>query len=235
MLLTKISRFTILGLAMLLGMVSRGFAPQGVFTPIDVPGASVTEAFGINPEGDIVGFYEAGPPPFVGHGFLLSKGVFTPSNVPFPGTFSTQAQEINPEANEGDIVGRYADATGTHGFLLSKGVFTPINVPGASLTEANGINPQGVIVGSYDETGLHGFLLSKGVFTPIDVPGASGTGASGINPQATSWGPTMTPRPVRPPWVSAEQGRIHPHRRPRRFPHRGPRDQPTRRHRGVLR
>ena len=180
MLLTKISRFTILGLALLLGMVSRGFAPQRGFTPIDVPGASVTEAFGINPEGDIVGFYEAGPPPFVGHGFLLSKGVFTPINVPFPGTFSAQAQWINPE---GDIVGRYADATGTRGFLLSKGVFTPINVPGASLTEANGINPQGVIVGAYDETGVHGFLLSKGVFTPIDVPGASLTFASGINPR----------------------------------------------------
>ena len=156
MLLTKISRFTILGLALLLGMVSRGFAPQRGFTPIDVPGASVTEAFGINPEGDIVGFYEAGPPPFVGHGFLLSKGVFTPINV--PGASLTEANGINPQ---GVIVGAY-DETGVHGFLLSKGVFTPIDVPGASLTFASGINPRGDIVGLYsDATGTHGFLLSK--------------------------------------------------------------------------
>ena len=49
------------------------------------------------------------------HGFLLSKGVFTPIDV--PGATLTFASGINPR---GDIVGLYSDATGTHGFLLSK-------------------------------------------------------------------------------------------------------------------
>jgi hypothetical protein len=41
--------------------------------------------------------------------------------------------------------------------------FTQIDVPGAILTDANGINPRGDIVGDYvDSDGNeHGFLLSK--------------------------------------------------------------------------
>ena len=42
----------------------------GEFTSFDFPSANSTEAFGINPRGDIVGEYiSAG----VTHGFLLSK------------------------------------------------------------------------------------------------------------------------------------------------------------------
>jgi hypothetical protein len=52
------------------------------------------------------------------------------------------------------------------------GNFTQIDVPGSVFTIANGINPQGDIVGAYvDSSGrLHGFLLSKGRFTTIDPP-----------------------------------------------------------------
>src|SRR6266540_290791 len=143
MLITRTRRFTTLGLALLFAicMFSSGFAHDHGFTTIDVPGASSTEAFGINPEGNIVGSYlnAAGL-----HGFLLSKGAFTTIDV--PGASGTAAFGINPQ---GDIVGGYSNATGTHGFLLSKGVFTTIDVPGASYTEAHGINLQGDIVGRY--------------------------------------------------------------------------------------
>ena len=62
--------------------------------------------------------------------------------------------------------------------------FTSINFPGAVLTEAEGINPGGTIVGLYvDSNGKqHGFLLSGGNFSSIDYPGASATIAFGINP-----------------------------------------------------
>ena len=87
-----------------------------MFTTIDVPGASGTPANGINPGGDIVGFYENGP---VFHGFLFSKGAFTTIDV--PGASVTFASGINPT---GDIVGSYNNATGNvtglHGFLRSK-------------------------------------------------------------------------------------------------------------------
>jgi hypothetical protein len=74
----------------------------------------------------------------------------------------------------------------THGFLLDKeGNLTSIDVPGATSTQAQGINPQGEIVGQYTAGGTtHGFLLDmQGSFTSIDVPGATSTIAQGINPQ----------------------------------------------------
>src|SRR6266508_408447 len=165
MLITRTRRFTTLGLALLFAicMVSSGFAHDHGFTSIDVPGASFTEAFGINPEGNVVGSYlnAAGL-----HGFLLSKGAFTTIDV--PGASFTQAFGINPEGN---VVGVYSNATGTHGFLLRRrerdddgdnDAFTTIDVPGASFTEAFGINPEGNVVGLYrNATGTHGFLLRR--------------------------------------------------------------------------
>src|SRR5262245_9968155 len=49
------------------------------FTAIDVPGASFTLPRGINPEGDIVGFYGVGA---ATHGFLLHEGIFADIDVP---------------------------------------------------------------------------------------------------------------------------------------------------------
>jgi uncharacterized membrane protein len=175
-------------------LVSSGLSAEQRFTAIDFPGTSgVTAAFGINDRGDIVGNYGPGD----AHGFLLSKGKFT--TIDFPGASATAARGIN---SEGDIVGLYClqglvptlcNGTGLHGFLLSKGAFTTIDVPGAAYTTADGINPEGDIVGDYATTvgecgavpgpGCHGFLLSKGTFTTIDVPGALGTTARGINPE----------------------------------------------------
>src|SRR6266849_4738444 len=95
------SHFTAIGLALLVAicMVNSSRAGQPSFTPIDFPGASLTEAFGISPEGDIAGFYSNATGI---HGFLLSKGAFTP--IDFPGAFFTSAAGISPR---GDVAGRY--------------------------------------------------------------------------------------------------------------------------------
>ena len=109
------SHFTAIGLALLfaIGMVNSSRAYQTSFTPIDFPGASLTEAFGISPEGAIAGSY--GNATGV-HGFLLSKGAFT--TIPdFPGASTTGAEGINAEGN---IVGFYSNGAVFHGFLLSK-------------------------------------------------------------------------------------------------------------------
>ena len=116
---TRTSRLTILGLALLCALctVSSGLAQEQEqehrFTTIDIRGANGTMAFGINSEGNIVGFYFN---PNI-HGFLLSEdGALTTIDV--PGAFASFAQGINPQ---GDIVGLYFTATGgEHGFLLSK-------------------------------------------------------------------------------------------------------------------
>jgi len=41
---------------------------------VDLPGVTLTQALGINAEGDIVGRYQVGS---AGHGFLLSEGAIT--------------------------------------------------------------------------------------------------------------------------------------------------------------
>ena len=115
----------VIGIALLVAGITRtgraddgrDFADKSKFTKIDVPGAAgLTEAFGINPEGDISGYYfdSSGN----AHGFPLSKGRFNIIDVPAAFGIGTAAYGINPQ---GDIVGLYSDGSGnTHGFLLSK-------------------------------------------------------------------------------------------------------------------
>ena len=120
------------------------------FTTIDVPGASATLPRGINPEGDIVGFYGVGT---VFRGFLLHQGIVT--DIEVPGATATRPRSINPQ---GDIVGFYVAGGVTHGFLFVEGSFTTIDVPGASSTQPFGINPQGDIVGQYSAGGITSWL-----------------------------------------------------------------------------
>src|SRR5262245_57749191 len=96
------------------------------FSPVDVPGATETQAFSINDSDQIVGFFsDAGG---TSHGFLLDNGVFTVIDP--PGSTATIAFGINKRSQ---IVGAFSDAGGTtHGFLLTKGNFTLIDVPGAT-------------------------------------------------------------------------------------------------------
>src|SRR5258708_9555539 len=81
MLITRTRRFTTLGLALLFAicMVSSGFAHDHGFTTIDVPGASFTEAFGIDPKGNIVSRYSNAT---ALHAFLLRNAAFTTIDVP---------------------------------------------------------------------------------------------------------------------------------------------------------
>ena len=65
---------------------------------------------------------------------------------------------------------------------VAQGTYTQIDFPSALMTQPNGINLAGLIVGSYeDDAGAHGFLLQNGTFTTIDYPGAQYSQAQGIN------------------------------------------------------
>src|SRR5438132_7374788 len=76
---------------------------------IDFPGATLTWITGINPRGEILGFYLDADGNM--HGFVLSNGNF--KSIDIPGALFTEANGINPE---GDIVGRYATSDGkVHG------------------------------------------------------------------------------------------------------------------------
>ena len=77
----------------------RGFANNGgTFSNVDFPGASETQAIGVNDAGQIVGdYFDAAS---VEHGFVSSGGTFTA--IDFPGAIGTSAAGINAA---GDIVG----------------------------------------------------------------------------------------------------------------------------------
>src|SRR5579864_4328422 len=51
------------------------------FSSIDIPSASVTNVFGINPEGSIVGRYAIGS---FFHSFVLTNGALTSFDLPVP-------------------------------------------------------------------------------------------------------------------------------------------------------
>jgi probable HAF family extracellular repeat protein len=94
------------------GPAESGFLDEhGRFTTIDVPGASTTQALGLNDRGVIVGSY-------LGldnrsHGFLDIRGHFITVDV--PGARSTTVTGIN---NHGLFVGSFIDANGhTRGYV----------------------------------------------------------------------------------------------------------------------
>jgi probable HAF family extracellular repeat protein len=128
---------------------------NGVSTPIVVPGARDTYAFGINNPGDVVGTSVV---PGTSSGFLLHDGVLTSFRA--PGAFFTEAHGIN---DAGTIVGFSNDNNQSSGFVLNGGVFTTIRVPGALDTFVYGINEAGTLVGFYDtaDGGLHAFIATS--------------------------------------------------------------------------
>ena len=158
-------------LASVVGITGQAIAqPTYVYTTIDVPGSTNSQAAGINNSGQIVGGYFAGGR---NHGFLLSGGVYTTLDV--PGSAGTTALGIN---DSGQIVGFYD----SHGFLLSGGQYTMLDVPDSVGTQAFGINNSGQIVGVSIIGGTaRGFLLSGRLYSTVAPPGSSENGALGIN------------------------------------------------------
>jgi probable HAF family extracellular repeat protein len=155
---------------------------NGVFTTIDVPGATITIARGINARGDVVGTYQFVPSKPGGdlHGFLLKDGILT--TFDYPGHLNTIAQRISAS---GIIVGCYHDADtmgSMHGMQWTAEGFSAIDLP-ASMN--NGPSPEGNrIVGLYTDmmNHGHGYIIDKGAFTSFDVPESNSTAAWDMNP-----------------------------------------------------
>jgi probable HAF family extracellular repeat protein len=162
---------------------------RGNCTILDFPGANLTEAIGVNDDGQVVGDYSDANGIF--HGFFWDAGQFLTIDVPFPGARFTAPSGIN---NIGQIVGFYFDNNVTeafpnghaHGFLFDNGIFTQFDFPDAVATFPGDLNDEGQIVGIFaadtDSIG-RSFLLDAGTFTTFDVPlsGVVATQVSGIN------------------------------------------------------
>lgn len=175
----KSHRRIVLALITLLLLTAGLYATVDWTSPIDYPGASLTDVHGINTAGHLAGSFVAGGGFGPVQGFSDILGVFTPVN--YPGAIYTAAFAIN---DNDDIVGNYIDSSNvTHGFLLQGQTYVALDPPGSKGTWARGINNAGQIVGYYQDSGfaMHGFELIGGTYTNIDIPQGTFTEAFGIN------------------------------------------------------
>jgi uncharacterized membrane protein len=179
----------VVGATSVQGITVESFAPR----TINYPGATSTQARGINTPGEVVGTFVCSSTcvnPLTGevssagtHGFLLQHGMFTRIDV--PGAAATVPRGIG---DQGTVVGHYTAAGTIHGFTYRDGMWTyPIDVPAVLFdnvgsprhTLAVGISPQGDLVGCFHEdnlamTTMHGWLLRNGEFIELVTPHGPG-------------------------------------------------------------
>jgi len=179
-------------------------ADRFTFTSFQYPGTNITDAHGINNQGQVVGIVgETQGTSLEPIGFLYDKGNFTPLVY---GNSNTYANDIN---NLGIVVG--TSAAGSFLYDSNTGIYTPfsggdangindlgqivgqnyffdgttfhtINFPGADSTIVAGLNNAGELVGTYRiGNTMYGFIDNGGNFTSISVPGAFGTVVTGVN------------------------------------------------------
>jgi probable HAF family extracellular repeat protein len=159
-----------------------GQAQKIRYSTFRLPGATFTEAIGVNNAGDVVGFYND-KEEIYSQGFLYSGGIVTSINDPRGMKGGTVPFAINAA---GQVVGYYyTDAIQTYSFLYVNGSFSDIQLPATVVAStALGINNLGQIVGMYnDGKTWHGYFFDSVTlaFQSIDAPNASYTWGSGIN------------------------------------------------------
>ena len=123
--------------------------PNGTFTTLNINGDPLANANGVNSAGTVVGTTG-------GQAFVQDHGLtsFLPAGDP-GNTASEVAFGINDKSN---VVGQFVDnATGnTPGFVDINGQLTVLNpVVNAAVTNAQGINNEGEVVGFYSLDGVH--------------------------------------------------------------------------------
>ena len=147
-----------------------------------------TQAFSINPAGDIVGAYLGTDG--MQHGYLLSGGQFT--TIDPPNSISTTARGISPT---GDIVGQYTIPVSSaplsdpvhycpaanspaciKGFLYSNGTFSTILFPGHPGAIPGHITPDGSMYGCLHDFDLMGSMYSAAWTPSGDTSLAAGGG-----------------------------------------------------------
>jgi len=101
------------------------------FSTLDFPGATGTQARGINNAGQVVGFYydASGEQ----HGFLKDSSGYT--TIDYPGAVTVNLYGIN---NNGQILGVYSTGDNTiHGFIKSGSSYTTFDHPDTDLKWSN--------------------------------------------------------------------------------------------------
>lgn len=132
--------------------------PDGTFSPLSIGGDPLAMANGINSSSTVVGGDSNNT------AFKLAGGV----PMTLPSVNGTTASETAFGINDGGlIVGQFTDnATDTTpGYLLNGSTFTILNpTANATVTNAQGVNNNGLVIGFYSLDGVHqhGFFYNPG-------------------------------------------------------------------------
>jgi probable HAF family extracellular repeat protein len=180
----------IVGLSSVFGTGSHAFLwDDGVMVDLGtVPGGLASEAFAINPAGQVAGAVYADD---AFHAALWEDDVLTDL-----GTLGGQhsfARGINPR---GQVVG-YSDTPDgqPHAFIWQDGSMSDLGTRRGEYSLAFDINPAGQVVGysSHAGNGAHAFLWEKGVMIDLGtLPGGFGGSAFGVNPAGQVVGSSVT-------------------------------------------
>lgn len=177
--------------------VTHGFvrAPNGAISMFDPMGSMVTSADFINPAGVIAGIYFDAD--FSTHGFVrAADGAISTFELPAVAGVTLVGGNLAGISPDGTVTGYGLYFTPqffivSHGFVRAPdGTVTAFDPPGSTITTPVGINPEGMITGTYfDSSGQHGFLRARnGTITTVDAPNSTGTGVAGINPEGVITG-----------------------------------------------
>jgi hypothetical protein len=174
--------------------------------------ATATDTYSINSAGVIAGDYVDASG--VQHGMILASGKLTTVDRPdCTNTAASTSIAFYSINSQGVAAGWCLNTSGVEiGFLYNYATktFSDISIPGALLINANGINDNGAVVGTYiDSSGVqHGYSLVGTKLTNLDPPGASSlTTAWGINNQneVTVWGLNSSSKYLS--FITADNGR----------------------------
>jgi hypothetical protein len=156
------------------GGVQHGYVrhADGTLTQINYPGASSTQAFGVNDWEMVIGIYTDAQNN--AHAFLLRGGRYL--NVDLPGGPSTTTTPLSIN-DLGEIAGEYVTTPLTNGFgyvQQSNGRFALTTAPGSAPagTFFISINNWQQILGAFADTAgvQHNFLKSGNAYRPFDLP-----------------------------------------------------------------
>ena len=137
--------------------------PDGTFISLSNLGSSLANANGINGSNQVVGASGT-------NAFLLTNNFNTLTLLPGANGATTASEAAFGINDKGAIVGQYTDSVSglTPGFVYADKTFTllsPTNT--ATVTNAQGINDNGLVTGFYSADGVHqhGFLYDTNTST----------------------------------------------------------------------
>jgi probable HAF family extracellular repeat protein len=159
-----------------------GLLKNGQFTDIGTLGGSLTRAFGMNANGEVVGYSTTDSTNSVSAAFAYDDGVMT-NLAAVPGVLATATySEADGVSANGLVAGTYSTAGNffSHAFLYANGKTTDIGTLGGSGIEITNVAADGTIYGNSNTAAgvYHAFKYVNGTMTDLGSLGGTNGGSS---------------------------------------------------------